>query len=168
MAIYKEVLGARHPGYAQSLNNLAGVLKSQGDYAAARPLDERALAIRKEVLGERHPDYALSLNNLAVLLDSQGDYAAALPLYERALAIRKEVLGERHLKYGQSLSNLAFSQRDDAGAASLLEKAVAIVERNLDLAAAALSERQQMAMARTLRGFLRSHSSANVPFGATR
>ena len=70
------------------------MLESQGDYAAARPLYEQALAIRKEVLGERHPDYATSLNNLAVLLQSQGDYAAARPLYEQALAIRKEVLGD--------------------------------------------------------------------------
>ncbi len=101
------MLGERHPDYATSLNNLALLLKSQGDYAAARPLYEQALAIRKEVLGERHPDYAHSLNNLAVLLKSQGDYAAARPLYEQALAIHKEVLGERHPDYATSLNNLA-------------------------------------------------------------
>ena len=83
------------------------LFEAQGDYAAARPLYEQALAIRKEVLGEHHPDYATSLNNLAVLLTSQGDYAAARPLYEQALAIRKEVLGERHPDYATSLNNLA-------------------------------------------------------------
>ena len=67
----KAVLGERHPDYALSLNNLAALLESQGDYAAARPLFEQALAIRKAVLGERHPDYATSLNNLAA--------AAAVP-----------------------------------------------------------------------------------------
>ena len=111
------MLGERHPDYADSLNNLADLLESQGDYAAARPLYEQALAIRKEVLGERHPDYATSLNNLADLLESQGDYAAARPLYEQALAIRKEVLGERHPDYANSLTNLAFllwAQRDYA------------------------------------------------------
>ena len=66
------------------------MLYSRADFAAARPLYERALAIRKEVLGERHPVYALSLNNLAALLDKQGDYAAARPLLEQAVAIRKE------------------------------------------------------------------------------
>ena len=48
--------------------NLALLLKSQGDYAAARPLYEQALAIHKAVLGARHPDTAASLKNLALLL----------------------------------------------------------------------------------------------------
>ena len=82
------MLGERHPDTAPSLNNLAELLDEQGDYAAAKPLYEQALAIRKAVLGERHPDTAQSLNNLAALLESQGDYAAAKPLLEQALAIR--------------------------------------------------------------------------------
>ncbi len=72
LVIRKEVLGKHHPDYASSLNNLAGVFESQGDYAAARLLYEMALAIMKEVLGERHPDYASSLNNLAGVLESRG------------------------------------------------------------------------------------------------
>jgi hypothetical protein len=38
--IRQAVLGERHPDTAQSLNNLAILLDSQGDYAAARPLYE--------------------------------------------------------------------------------------------------------------------------------
>ncbi len=60
-----------------------------GDYAAARPYYEQALAIRKEVLGEKHPDTATSLNNLGYLLQAMGDYAAARPYYEQALAITR-------------------------------------------------------------------------------
>ena len=66
------MLGERHPDYATSLNNLALLLDSQGDYAGARPLYEQALAIRKEVLGERHPLYATSLSNLASVLWRNG------------------------------------------------------------------------------------------------
>ncbi len=129
LAIRKEVLGERHPLYANSLNNLAALLDATGDYPGARPLYEKALAINKEVLGERHPDYATSLHNLAFLLYGQGDYAGARPLYEQALAIRKEVLGERHPDYATSLNNLAMllqATGDYAGPRPLFEKALAI------------------------------------------
>ncbi len=128
LAIRKEVLGERHPDYADSLNNLAFLLQTQGDYAAAKPLYEQALAIRKAVLGEHHPDYATSLNNLAFLLQAQGDYAAAKPLYEQALAIRKAVLGKHHPDYAkpEQPGVLLQSQGDYAAAKPLFEQALAI------------------------------------------
>jgi hypothetical protein len=49
------VLGAEHPDTANSLNNLAGLLYSQGGYDGARPLYERALAISEKVLEAEHP-----------------------------------------------------------------------------------------------------------------
>jgi tetratricopeptide (TPR) repeat protein len=90
------VLGAEHPDTATSLNNLAALLDSQGNYEGARPLYERALAIKEKVLGAEHPNTAISLNNLALLLYSQGNYEGARPLYERALSIREKVLGAEH------------------------------------------------------------------------
>jgi CHAT domain-containing protein len=162
LALTKEVLGERHPDTATSLSNLAGLLELQGESAAARPLYERALAIRKAVQGERHPDYAISLSNLAALLSAQGDHAAARPLYERALAIRREILGPRHPDYANSLSNLAvllWAQRDYAGAAPLLQQVVEIDQGNLELAAAAQSERQQLAIAQRLREHLDGYLS---------
>jgi len=162
LAIGKEELGERHPDHAAGLDNLAGLLASQGDYASARPLYEQALAIRKGVLGERHPAYTTSLNNLALLLASQGDYAAAAPLYEKALAINKAVQGERHPDYALNLSNLGallHSQGDYARAAPLLKQALEITEGNLALAAAAQSERQQLAMALDLRDQLDAYLS---------
>jgi CHAT domain-containing protein/Tfp pilus assembly protein PilF len=157
LAIRKEVLGERHPDFVMTLDNLACLFTSQGDYAAARPLYERVLLIRKEVLGERHYGYARSLNNLAFLRALQGEYAAARPLYERSLAIHKEMLGERHPDYAQSLINLGllvWAQKDVADGASLLNHALGIAEGNLELAALAQSERQQLAMAQHLRGQL--------------
>ncbi|MCB9109541.1 MAG: tetratricopeptide repeat protein, partial [Anaerolineales bacterium] len=41
---------------ATSLNNLAALLEAQGDYEAARPYLERALAICEAVLGPDHPN----------------------------------------------------------------------------------------------------------------
>src|SRR5262249_9078348 len=101
-------------------NNVAFVLRAQGDNAGARPLYERALAISKEMLGERHPDIATGLNNLAGVLWAEGAHPAA---------------------------------------ARSLQQAVEIARGNLDLAAAAQSEGQQLAMARQLRGSLDAYLS---------
>ncbi len=57
-----------HPATATSLNNLALLLKDQGDLAGARPLFERALAISEKALGLEHPSTATSLLNLLALL----------------------------------------------------------------------------------------------------
>ena len=48
-------------------NNLAGLLRDQGDLAGARPLFERALAIREKVLGPEHPHTIRARDNLAKL-----------------------------------------------------------------------------------------------------
>lgn len=89
LEITERMLGEEHSETATSLNNLAILLKNQGDY-------ERALEIQEKVLGEEHPDTATSLNNLANLLSDQGDYEGAKSLYERALEIREKILGEEH------------------------------------------------------------------------
>jgi len=44
--------GPDHPDTGARLNNLAGLLSAQGDYTAARPLYERALAIIERTLGQ--------------------------------------------------------------------------------------------------------------------
>ena len=153
----------RHPNIAVSLNNLAALLREQGDYAAAKTLYEQALAICKEVQGERHPDTATSLNNLGELLQDQGDLAGAKVLLEQALAIRKAVLGERHRDTAVSLNNLAAlleALGDYAAAKPLLEQAVDIGRHNLDLAADAQTERLQMVMAGNLRFHLNAFLSA--------
>ena len=134
VAIREKTLGPEHSDTATSLNNLADVLRDQGDFAGARPLHERALAIRERALGPEHPDTATSLNNLATLLKAEGDFAGALPLYQRALAIREKVLGPEHPDTATSLNNLANLLRDQgdfAGARSLHERALAIREKAL-------------------------------------
>ena len=67
-----------------------------GDYPAARPLYERALAIREQALGPSHPDTATSLNNLAVNYDYQKQFKIAADLMRRALAIWVQRLGPDH------------------------------------------------------------------------
>jgi CHAT domain-containing protein/Tfp pilus assembly protein PilF len=107
LSIRKDVLGERHPHYANSLNILAFLYENMGDHKAALSLHQKAMAICKKVLGKKHPDYASSLNNLAALYWSLGDHKQALPLFKQALAIQKEALGEKHRHYATSLNNLA-------------------------------------------------------------
>ena len=81
------------PTWPHSLNNLARLYYTQGQYAKAEPLYQRALAIREKALGPEHPDVARASTTWRLLYDTQGQYAKAEPLYQRALAIREKALG---------------------------------------------------------------------------
>ncbi len=127
-------LGAKHPGTAGSLNNLAALYGALGDYGRAEPLLKRALAIKEQVLGADHPHTATSLNNLAVLYVALGDYGRAEPLYQRALAMRERVLGANHPGTAGSLNNLAglyYALGDYGRAEPLYQRALAIHEQVL-------------------------------------
>jgi hypothetical protein len=53
-----------------SMNNLALVLDSQGNYDEAVAMHWQALTLRTKVLGAEHPDTLTRMNNLAVVLNS--------------------------------------------------------------------------------------------------
>jgi CHAT domain-containing protein/tetratricopeptide (TPR) repeat protein len=108
----RQALGADHPDYATSLNNLAGLYRDTGEYARAEPLYRQALEITRQALGEDHPYYATSLNNLAGLYRATGEYARAEPLYRQASDILRQALGENHPDYAGSLNNLASLYQD--------------------------------------------------------
>jgi tetratricopeptide (TPR) repeat protein len=132
LAIREKVLGPEHPKTATGLDNLATLLRDQGDFAGARPLHERALAIHEKVLGPELT--ATSLTRLAMLLQDEGDLAGARPLHERALAIREKEFGPDHPTTAASLNFLALlieKQGDLAGARPLHERALAIHEKVL-------------------------------------
>jgi CHAT domain-containing protein len=166
LTITRRALGEEHPLYATGLHNLALLYDSMGDYARAEPLYRQALEIRKRALGEQHPDYAVSLNNLALLYQHAGEYARAEPLLRQALTITRRALGEEHPLYALSLSNLASlydRMGDYARAEPLLRQAVDISRVNLELAAAAQSQRQQLAMLAQLRFRLDAYLSLAPP-----
>jgi tetratricopeptide (TPR) repeat protein len=83
-------------GIGTSLHNLAKLLRAQGDYAAARPLHERALAIYERALGPEHPHTAAGLRNLGKLFQAEGNLAEARPHFERAITILAQRLGSDH------------------------------------------------------------------------
>jgi CHAT domain-containing protein/Tfp pilus assembly protein PilF len=119
---------------AGSLNGLANVYQSQGRYADAEGLYQRALAIKEKALGANHPNVATTLNNLANVYQLQGKYADAAATYQRALAIYEKALGANHPDVAVTLNNLAVvyeSQGKYADAEGLYRRALAIEEKAL-------------------------------------
>jgi len=56
-----KAFGDNQPYYASSLNNLAALHMSTGEYNKAVSFYQQALDVRKKSLKEEHPDYAQSL-----------------------------------------------------------------------------------------------------------
>jgi CHAT domain-containing protein len=86
LIIREKALGPDHPDVAASLNGLAVLYRSQGRYADAEPLFQRALSIREKALGADHPDVSEPLNNLVYLYNLQARYADALPIVRRTIS----------------------------------------------------------------------------------
>lgn len=80
----ERLLGAEHPDTLASMNTLATLLESQGDYSGAGQLLRRALEISERVLGLDHQETLSSTNNLAIVLGINGNYATAEALLLRA------------------------------------------------------------------------------------
>jgi tetratricopeptide (TPR) repeat protein len=81
---------------AEYLNAYGLVSYKAGEYPAAEPLFQRALAIREQTLGPMHPDVAQSLNNLAGLYRNWGRYTEAELLLQQALTIAEQVFAPTH------------------------------------------------------------------------
>jgi len=99
-------LGPEHPDVATTLNNLAGLYKSMGEYEKALPLYKRALDTREKVLGPEHPHVATTLNNLAALYYHIEKYEEALLLLERSLKILERKLGPAHPNFKMAELNI--------------------------------------------------------------
>lgn len=68
MDIRRKSLGNRHPDVANSLTNLAALLRDRGNYAAAEPLYREAISILEEMLPPGYPMTANSKAGLGLVL----------------------------------------------------------------------------------------------------
>jgi CHAT domain-containing protein/Flp pilus assembly protein TadD len=134
LAIYEKALGPDHPDVAQSLRNLALLLRQQGRYADAELLSKRSLAIQLKALGPDHPDVAQSLVDVAWLYQDLGRYANAEARLKRSLAIYERAFGPDHSSVATELNNLGalYDTRGRyADAEPLLKRSLAIYEKAL-------------------------------------
>jgi CHAT domain-containing protein/Tfp pilus assembly protein PilF len=169
LAIKRKAPANNQSDIATSLLNLGVLLIQQRDYAAARVPLEQALAIFKNVHGPNHPLTATTLNSLGVLSLELGDRKAAADYFDRTLAIAKKSYGDDHPNVARALNNLGNLRRatdDHAGARTHLDQALKIQRTSLDVAAVALSERQQLAMNQELREYLDAFLSLGRTSGA--
>ena len=127
LALRQQVWGNEHEKVAESLNNLAILLKVKGDLDTAEPLYRQALAINRRVLGDEHPHTAIAVNNLAALLKGKGDYHEAETMYREALVMTRRLHGNEHKNVARALHNLAGvlkAKRDYAGAVTCCREAL--------------------------------------------
>jgi tetratricopeptide (TPR) repeat protein len=117
---------------AQMLDMVGRIRTRLGDYAAARPALDQALALRRRTLGDRHPDVATSLMNLAALLDEEEKPDSAIPLLRQALALRRETFGPADARSTDALYALAsdlHSTGDRTAARPLFDEWMTLISR---------------------------------------
>ena len=86
-AHYREALRLR-PGYPEAHNNLAILLRSRGEHAAAAEHYREALRLR--------PEYPEAHYNYAILLEARGSMAGAEEHYREALRLRPDYADPHH------------------------------------------------------------------------
>lgn len=168
LTLRQQLLGENDPLYAQSLSNLASLYREMKEYQKAEPLFANALEIYRRTLGKQHPEYATCVNNVAVLYECLGDLNRAESSYNEVLQIFGSASRNRHPHYARTLVNLGtlhWSNGDKLQAERLIQQALEIALGNLELAALAQSERQQLATLKQLRDFLDVYLSlsAEIP-----
>jgi len=109
--LYKKALGFQKKGnqldYSVSLNSLANLHKTEGNWLEAEQYYLESLAVAARKLGKMHHDYSTSLLNLADLYILMRRLEEAEPLLLEAQQIDKKTLGLKALNYGITLIGLA-------------------------------------------------------------
>ncbi|KAJ6088738.1 hypothetical protein N7486_009999 [Penicillium sp. IBT 16267x] len=95
------------PDTLRSMENLAEVLRHQGQYGEAQKMHEKTVYLKVKVLGRSHPDTLVSLNNLASTYRIQGQWKEAENLIMEVMETRRTMLGMDHPGTLTSMANLA-------------------------------------------------------------
>lgn len=124
--------GRGDPRYAQSLNELALVVRQRGDYASAEALFREALPGLRASGTQQDMLTATTMCNLGDVLRVRGKYLDAEVLLRQAVAIQEKILGNDHIDVSASymaLGALHVQRREYTRAFPLLRRALFIRER---------------------------------------
>ncbi|MDX1946408.1 MAG: CHAT domain-containing tetratricopeptide repeat protein [Pirellulaceae bacterium] len=154
LAIGERVHGPDSDHVAVIVDNLSLACSSSRPEESLR-LTERSVALRRKRYGEQHPEYAHGLNNLAYNKQTRGELDEARALFQQAGEIVGRTLGTQHPDHAVMQSNLAavlILLGREAEATTILAGSVAATRQTIERSLPVLSERQQLAMTRKLRG----------------
>lgn len=99
-------LGGLTAEMADSISNVAELLRIQGRFSEGEILCREALAIRREVLGESDQAVADSLNNLGGFLVTRGDTREAISLLRQVLKLRRQLPNRTDIRTIETMVNL--------------------------------------------------------------
>jgi predicted ATPase/DNA-binding CsgD family transcriptional regulator len=121
----RETTGKQIDRHARTLRAAGMLALGQGDYAAARGLQEEALRLRRQ-MGDPAGVYH-ALEGLGPAASQQGDHEAARAAFEEALAIaRQEGNGEKVAWCAYHLGIVMYAQGDHVTARAWLQESVAL------------------------------------------
>jgi tetratricopeptide (TPR) repeat protein len=132
LAMYRRLMGDRHPYVATALGNLALVQHRKGNLAEAESTFRQALALQRELLGEVHPNVASTLANLAFVIYDRGDAQGALQVLGKSLEIYRKVFPGDNPDVAATMNRLGYwytEERDYATADRYLEEALSMRRR---------------------------------------
>ncbi len=130
LAITEEGLGPADLHTATARSNVGGLLLAKGDYLKAEPLLREGLEVFDRTPGAPARDHVAALNNLAVLYKARGRWDEARPLRERAVAILEAARPPLPQTLASSYRELAGMIVSPDQALALLDKAIALQEKN--------------------------------------
>lgn len=123
-------LGSDHPDVARNYNSLGITAWERGDFAAALPALERAVAIWRK--SSNKSLLAAGLFNQALVLHEAGFAAQAMPLLEESRRLRVEQFGAQHEIVGDTdwmIGRVAATLGDPARSRAALQAAIASTRR---------------------------------------
>ena len=109
LQIRQSLFGENNDKTASSINNLAGILHSEGELDRAKKLYEKAIEIHRRFPKPKHVELADALNNCGILNLDLGNYDESIKYFNEAYAIYLEVYGKQNDNTAALITNLALS-----------------------------------------------------------
>lgn len=108
----RAVLDPYDENLAKSLNNLAYIKTTKGEYHQALRYYRESADIYRIALGENHPDRLRAMSGLAVTYNRIGNFGRSEQMYNNLIEARTNVLGENHPQVAVSYFHLAELLKD--------------------------------------------------------